>query len=75
MYAEEQTDLKKRMKHAGITLKAVSQRLRKPYSTIGGQLGGFTPLDDTVKETIEKMINETKIETSTARTVEVSNNN
>ena len=58
MYCEEQTELKQRMKSAGVTIKAVSQRVKRPYSTIGGMLGGFTPMNGTVKYFIEKLITE-----------------
>jgi hypothetical protein len=58
MYCEEQTDLKREMKATGVTIKAVAQRLRRPYSTIGGMLGGFTPMCEGVRETIKSMIAE-----------------
>jgi hypothetical protein len=49
------------MEQAGITIKAVCQRVKKPYSTIGGQLNGFSPLDERVRDTIEKMIQEKQV--------------
>ena len=58
MCGEEQTELKRLMRNSGVTIKAVAQRMRKPYSTIGGQLGGFTPLTKEVLSTIESMISE-----------------
>jgi hypothetical protein len=61
MYCEEQTELKQRMKDAGVTIKAISKRLKKPYSTIGGMLGGFTPMTEYVQNTIKTMIQESLI--------------
>jgi hypothetical protein len=58
MYCEVPSDLRQRMEQAGITIKAVCQRVKKPYSTIGGQLNGFSPLDERVREVIEQMIQE-----------------
>lgn len=56
MYRENQVCLKKRMKAAGVTIKEVSQKMKRPYSTIGGMLGGFTPLTSDMLKTIEQMI-------------------
>lgn len=38
MYCEVPSELRQRMEQAGITIKAVCQRVKKPYLTIGEQL-------------------------------------
>lgn len=52
----EEKELKRRLKENGITYKQLASHLGRSYQTIASWMNGFSPLPDTERIRIEKMI-------------------
>ena len=51
-----ETELKIQLRRNGITQKTVSEKLRKPYSTVVSWLNGFSPLPEGMRREILRII-------------------
>lgn len=57
MICEPETELKEKLRKAGITYRDCANQLGRRYSVVNSWLNGFSPLPMSARQQIEEMIN------------------